>query len=145
MPNLNNKDLKNLVLNSFSAEKNNDIVGNSKLLHDDFAVTDMMIGVNNDQFPRLSGQKLHDLINKAFKIKGREFIFKNVVTDENKQLVIVEFIESFPDPKTGNVYRTPQIAVCEVKDGKIYRTRHYMDPRLSFEFLSVEEVEKAFE
>ena len=89
----------------------------------------------------MAGEKLSDLIKPAFTAKGRKYIFKSVIADEQTQTVIVELIESYPSPSTREVYRTSQISVREVKDGKIYRTRHYMGSRLSFEPLSSEEVE----
>jgi ketosteroid isomerase-like protein len=81
----------------------------------------------------------------AFKIEGREFEFKTVLADEPTQTVVVEFVESYPDPETKQVYRTPQVSICKIRDGKIYRTRHYMDPRLSYKYLSKEVIDSVFE
>lgn len=125
-----------LTLASFYAEKTHDVQGNRKILHDEFAVTDMVVGYDGTIFPRLQGEKLDELINEAFAIKGREYIFQTVMANEETQTVIVEFIESYPDPHTDKVYRTPQVSICMFKAGKLYRTRHYMDPRLSYEYLS---------
>jgi ketosteroid isomerase-like protein len=140
---LSKKQLIALVLSSFEAEKANDIKKNSSLLHRNFRMTDMVYVAKDEYFPRLEGESLEKTINSAFLIKNREFKFKSVVADKKTQTVIVEFIESYPDTSTGRTYRTPQIAVCEIKDGTIYRTRHYMDPRLSFEYLSPESIDKA--
>jgi ketosteroid isomerase-like protein len=142
---LDEESLKKLVLASFNAERTNNISENNTLIHDEFTFTDMVVGEDNEIFPSLGGPKLQELISEAFIIKGREFIFKNVLADESEQTVIVEFIESYPDPKSGKVYRTPQVAICKVKDGKIYRTRHYMDPRLSYLYLDQKSIDKAFQ
>lgn len=142
---LSEQELIDLVLGSFEAEKSNNVEENQKLIHDNFSVTDMVLDKDGNPFPRLSGQKLQELIGEAFKIKGRQFIFNNVAADEKKQVVFVEFIESYLNPKTGKTYRTPQVAVCEIKDGKIFRTRHYMDPRLPHEYLDQNVIDEALE
>lgn len=141
---LNSDELKELVMASFMAEKNCDIQVGLDLIHDDFTVTEMTLGNEGEHLPALTGDKLRELMKLAFTTKGREYIFKSVIADESTQTVIVEFIESYQNTKTGQVYRTPQISVCEIKGGKIHRTRHYMDPRLSFENLSDEQIETAF-
>lgn len=141
---LTNDELKQLVLNSFMAERNNDIVAGREYITEDFTVTEMTLGKDGNHFPSLTGEELDNLMNLAFKIEGREYEFKTVVADEETQTVIVEFIESYPDPKTGKIYRTPQISVCNIKNGKIFRTRHYMDPRLSFENIDEETMNEVF-
>lgn len=140
---LSKEELIDLVLASFQAEREHKIAKNHTYLHDEFTVTDMVISGSGKIFPRLEGYALEKVINEAFVIKGREFIFPTIVADEETQTVIVEFIESYPDPKTKKIYRTPQVAICKIKDGKIYRTRHYMDPRLSYEYLDQSVIDDA--
>ena len=53
-------------------------------------------------------------------------------------------IESYPDPKTKKVYRTPLVIVLEMKNGKIRTGRHYNDPDLSYMYLTKRQVEKVF-
>lgn len=142
--NLRAEDLKKLVIASFMAEKNRDLQTGLDLIDEDFTVTEMIYGEDGKHLPSLNGEPLRDLMGLAFTTKDRDYVFKSVVADEQTQTVIVEFIESYPDPATGQVYRTPQISVCQVKDGKIHRTRHYMDPRLSFEHLSESQIDSAF-
>jgi ketosteroid isomerase-like protein len=142
---LSQSALITLVLASFEAERLHNIEVNQALLHPDFAVTDMVISHDDKIFPRLAGSELKNMIHKAFLIEGRQFTFPTVVADEATQTVIIEFIEEYPDSKTGQVYRTPQVAICQIKDGKIFRTRHYMDPRLSYKELSMEIIQKAIE
>jgi hypothetical protein len=57
---------------------------------------------------------------------------------------MVEMVESYPDPKTKKVYRTPLVIVLEMKNGKIRTGRHYLDPRLSFKYLTKRQVKKAY-
>jgi len=141
---MNREELINFVLDSFAAEKDGDFEKGLSLIDDDFKVTEMFL-INDEPFASISGEDIKESIKKVYKIEGREYIFKNIAADEEKGVVFVEFVESYPDPKTGQVYRTPQVAVVSVKDGRLYRTRHYTDPRLSFEKLSEEDVDKAFE
>lgn len=140
---LNAKELKELVLKSFEYEKNRDAENNKKLLHSEFVVTEMAMDNDGTVFRRLQGEKLLEYMDMAFETKGREYEFVSVVANFDTQTVVVEFVESYPDTETGKVYRTPQVAVCVVKDGKIYRTRHYMDPRLSYECLDKSDIDKA--
>lgn len=145
MKRLSSQQLSKLVIDSFLAEKERDIARNKQLIHGEFAFVDMVKDAKSQLFPRVQGGQMIDLMEQAFKIKGREFVFKTILADSDQQIVVVEFIESYPDPKTGQVYRTPQVAICEIKDGKIFRTRHYMDPRLSFMEISQAQIEEAYE
>ncbi|MEK7106812.1 MAG: nuclear transport factor 2 family protein, partial [Patescibacteria group bacterium] len=49
--------------------------------------------------------------------KGRRYDIKNIA--EGKDLVMVELIESYSNPKTKRVYHTPLVLVLEMKNGKI--------------------------
>ncbi len=141
---LDENELRDLVLASFKAEKDNDIKKNKSLLHPDFRMIDMVHIDKNRPFRTLEGNALEEQVKIAFPIMGREFVYKSLLVDVDNQKVIVEFIESYPDPATKKVYRTPQIAVCEIKDKLLHRTRHYMDPRLSYDNLSDEEIQSCF-
>ena len=140
---LNSKQLKELVLKSFEMEKNKDPEANKELLHPDFAVTEITEDYDGTVFRRLEGPKLMKYMEMAFETTGREYEFKNVIADEQSQTVVVEFVESYPDEKTGKTFRTPQVSICEIKDGKLYRTRHYLDPRLSYKYLEESDIKKA--
>lgn len=139
---LTKKRLIDLTLRSFDAERKHDFAGNLKIIDDDFMVVDMVMS-SSGNFPHLSGKKLRSYMKEAFQISGRNFVFKTLVADVESQTVVVEFIESYPDQKTKKIFRTPQVAICQFKDDKLYRTRHYMDPRLSFEYLDITEIENA--
>lgn len=142
---LGEQELVNLVLSSFSAEQRNDVEGNLRFLTDDYKYTDLVLENDGSYFPSKQGHEMRKLMKQAFKIGNREFEFKSTAANVDTQTVFIEFVESYPDPGTGKVYRTPQVAICKIKNGKIQRTRHYMDPRLSKEYLSEEDIGKAFE
>jgi ketosteroid isomerase-like protein len=57
---------------------------------------------------------------------------------------MIEMVESYPDPKTKKVYRTPLVIVLEMQNGKIRRGRHYCDPDLSYLHLTKKTVERAY-
>ena len=130
---MNKADLIKLVLASFEAERHNDVSRGLELVSDDFKVTEMSLGnTGKELFPAVTAAVARDSIGEVYQIKGREYQFVNAMADESNQTVMVEFVETYPDPQTGQVYRTPQVAVCVVKDNKVYRTRHYNDPRVSY-------------
>lgn len=81
-------------------------------------------------------------VKEAYAIKGRKYEIKNIA--EGEHIVIIELIESYPDPKTGEIYRTPMTLVLEIKDGKIARGRHYCDPDISWLNLKADEIEQAY-
>ncbi len=139
---LTKKQLIDLTLASFEAERTSNFDENLRLIDKDFVVTDMVMSTRG-RFPRLSGKKLRSYMKEAFQIKDRDFVFKTVMADVESQTAVVEFIESYPDSKTQKIFRTPQVAICQFKNGKLYRTRHYMDPRLSYEYIEETEIENA--
>jgi len=55
---------------------------------------------------------------------------------------MVEFVESYTDVTNGKRFRTPVVAVCEIKDRKIYRTRHYTDDRVSYKYLDQSDIDR---
>jgi ketosteroid isomerase-like protein len=98
-------------------------------------------GYDGKLFPRTSPD-LRGELKDAYVIKGRTYDIKHIA--EGKNLVMVELVESYPDPKTKKVYRTPLVLVLEMHAGKVRKGRHYCDPRLSLLFLTKKQVEKAF-
>ncbi len=79
---------------------------------------------------------------EIYEIKGRQYDIKNIA--EGKNVVMIEMIESYPDPDTKKVYRTPLVIVLEMHRGKIRTGRHYCDPNLSYLHLNKREIEKAY-
>lgn len=104
---------------------------------DDYQMTWVYEGRNGDLFPHTEANIKKEL-DDVYHIKGREYDIRNIA--ENDNVVMIEVIESYPDPKTGQVYRTPQTIVLEFENGKIRTGRHYCDPRLSFKKLTKERV-----
>lgn len=96
---------------------------------------------NGKLFPRTKPDiKLE--MEKVYPIKGRHYDIKNIAAGKN--VVMVELVESYPDPKTKKTYRTPLVLVLEMKNGKIKKGRHYCDPDLSYLYLTKKQIAKAF-
>ncbi len=96
---------------------------------------------NGELFPSTRPDFASEL-KEAYQIQGRRYDVKNIA--EGKDVVMVEIVESYPDPKTKKVYRTPLVIVLEMQNGKIRRGRHYCDPDLSYLHLTKEQVERAY-
>ena len=103
----------------------------------DYKMTWMYQG-KEDLFPTTSNDVDAEL-EDVYPIKGREYDIRNIAEGEN--VVMIEMIESYPDPNDGQMYRTPQVIVLELKDGLIRTGRHYTDPRLSFMKLTREQLD----
>lgn len=128
-----------LVLDILKNEIDGDINGALEKMADDYSMTWVYQG-KDILFPS-TGDNVKELMKDAYPIKGREYVIKNIA--EGDGLVMIEVIESYPDEETGEVYRTPQIIVLEISDGKIRTGRHYTDPRLSYMNLSEEAIDSA--
>lgn len=87
-------------------------------------------------------RKLKDELEEVYFIKGRQYDVRNVA--EGNNVVMIELIESYPDPRSRRIFRTPLVLVLEMKGGKIRTGRHYLDPRLSGMFLTKMKVDKAY-
>jgi ketosteroid isomerase-like protein len=81
-------------------------------------------------------------LKHVYKFKGRHYDIRNVACTRN--VVMIEMVESYPDPNNTKRYRTPLVLVLEFEKGKVKRGRHYCDPRLSRMHLSQRTIEKAF-
>lgn len=92
-------------------------------------------------FPRVKVSRGADL-DDAYVIRGRQYEVIHI--SENQDTVMVELIESYPDPETRKIYRTPLVLVLEMKKGRIETGRHYCDPRLSYRHLTPTQIRKAF-
>jgi limonene-1,2-epoxide hydrolase len=88
------------------------------------------------------GENFEGLIKNAYAIKGRNYDVKNIAS--NDTCVMVELVESYPDPETKKIFRTPLVLVLECADGKIVKGRHYYDPTLSSMFLSEEKIDSLY-
>lgn len=96
---------------------------------------------NGTLFPRTK-QDIKTELAEVYPIKGRRYDIKNIA--EGNNVVMVEMIESYPNPRTKKVYRTPLVVVLEMKAGKIRRGRHYCDPNLSYLHLTKKQLKKVF-
>lgn len=134
------KNVQN-VLTTLKAEIQGDVKDSLKLLDKNYSMTWVYRNKRGELFPHTKADVKREL-EEVYVIKGRKYDVKHIA--EAKDLVILELIESYPDPKTKKVYRTPEIIVLEMKNGKIKRGRHYCDPALSYLNLTTKEIDKIF-
>lgn len=104
----------------------------------DYSMTWVYRKNQNELFPTTTNDMETEL-REVYHIKNREYDIRNIAESDN--LVMIEMIESYPDPDTGQMYRTPQVLVLEMENGKIKKGRHYCDPQLSYEELSKDVIE----
>lgn len=128
----------NLVLEILKNEVDGDIEGTLSKMSKDYSMTWVYQSLNGDLFPTTT-TNIEDELAEVYVIKGRSYDIRNICESDN--VVMIELIESYPDPDTGKVYRTPQVIVLEISDGKIHKGRHYTDPRLSYLDLNIENIE----
>jgi ketosteroid isomerase-like protein len=123
----------------------NEIEGNvfsaMNKLAKDYSMTWMYKNKKGVLFPRTSNDVKSEL-KKVYLVRGRKYDIKNIA--EGNKVVMIEMTESYPDPKTKKVYRTPLVIVLEMKNGKIRKGRHYCDPDISYLYLSKKQIDKAF-
>ena len=131
------------VLDILQDEVNGNVAAALQKMTDDYTMTWVDLGVDGKEelFPT-TGNDMKKELEEAYPIKGRKYEIKNIA--EGDEVVMVELIESYPDPKTGEVYRAPLVLVLEMQDGKIRTGRHYLDPRIAKKHLSENEIEKAY-
>jgi ketosteroid isomerase-like protein len=130
-----------LALDILKDEAGGDIASALSKMAPDYSMT-WMYKSGQNLFPVSRPDVTADM-KEAYRIKGRTYEIKN--TAEGDGVVMVELVESYPDPETGAIHRTPLVLVLELTDGKIRTGRHYCDPGISRLDLSPEEVEKAYQ
>jgi ketosteroid isomerase-like protein len=130
------------VLAILKDEVNGDVKGALKKMTADYTMTWIYSGIHDKKLFPTTKINIKDELEEVYPIKGREYDIKNIA--EGNGVVVVELVESYPDPKTNKIYRTPLVLVLEMKNGKIRTGRHYLDPRLSEKLLSKAKIEKAF-
>lgn len=138
-----NKLSKNvkIVLSVLKDEIEGDIFSALKKLDKNYSMTWVYRKKNGTLFPKTK-RDIKVEMKEVYPIKGRKYDIKNIA--EGKDVVMVELVESYPDPKTKKVYRTPLVLVLEMKNGKIKKGRHYCDPAISYLYLSKKTVDKVF-
>jgi ketosteroid isomerase-like protein len=128
----------NLILEVLKNEVDGDVDAALQKLSPNYSMTWVYETKEGGLFPTTSNDVKQEL-GEVYIIKGRQYDIRNIT--ESKNVVMVEMIEIYPDPDTNQIYRTPQVIVLEIKDGKIYKGRHYTDPKLSYRELTVEDIE----
>ena len=130
-----------LVLDILEDEVKGNVLGAMEKLHPHYTMTWVYQSSKGQLFPSARKISAKDL-EKVYKIKDRHYDIKNIA--EGKNLVMVEMVESYTDPKTKKKFRTPLVIVLELRNNKIKTGRHYCDPKLSYLYLSKKEVNKVF-
>lgn len=140
----NNKKSKNVrvVLAILNDEVRGEVKSALKKLSKNYSMTWVYRHPKNKKlFPRTKKDIQADL-EEVYPIKGRRYDIKNIA--EGDGVVMVELIESYPDPKVKKRYQTPLVLVLEMKNGKIQKGRHYCDPNLSYLHLTKKQLHKIF-
>lgn len=126
-----------LVLDILKNEVDGDIKAALTKMTDDYSMTWMYLG-KEGTFPT-TGKNIEAEMQETYPIQGRKYDIRNIA--ESGNIVMVEMIESYPDPQTGKIYKTPEVIVLEIKEGKIRTGRHYCDQRISYLSLSDKQIE----
>ncbi len=129
-----------LVLDLLKDEVKGDTKSALKKITKDYTMT-WVYKSKDGLFPTEKVKSEND-IKDIYNIKRRKYEIKNIA--EGKDVVMIEMIESYPDPKTKKVFKTPLVIVLEFKNGKVRTGRHYCDPRISFMNLSKREISKIY-
>lgn len=130
------------VLDILQDEVTGDVDSALKKMTQDYSMTWVDSGIKGKKLFPTTTNDLKGELDEVYPIKGRQYDIKNIA--EGNDLVMVELVESYPDPETKKVYRTPLVLVLEMENGKIKTGRHYLDPRLSGKYLTKLQVNKAY-
>lgn len=124
------------VLEILQDEANGDVKSALKKMTKDYKMT-WVYNTKDELFPT-TGENVNEELDDVYPIKGRQYDIRNIAEGDN--VVMIEMIESYPDQKTGQIYRTPQVIVLEFKDGLIRTGRHFTDPDLSYMELEIDQI-----
>ena len=130
-----------IVLEILEDERSGRVKEALEKMFSDYSMTWVYQARSGELFPKSENNIKKELEN-VYQIKNREYDIKNIT--ENESVVMVELIESYPDPETGKVYRTPLVLVLEMENGKIKKGRHYCDPNISYLYLTKEQVTEIY-
>ena len=130
------------VIEILQDEVNGDIGKALKKMTKDYTMTWVDLGLEGKDLFSTTKPNIKKDMKEVYGIKRREYDIKNIA--EGKDLVMLELVESYPNPRTKKVYRTPLVLVLEMKNGKIRTGRHYLDPRISQKYLSKSKISKAY-
>lgn len=129
------------ILDILQNEIDGDVSSALKKMSDDYSMTWVYQTKKGKLFPSTK-KNIREDMKEAYPIKGRQYDIRNIA--EGDDVVMIEMIESYPDPKTRKVYRTPLVIVLEMQRRKIRTGRHYCDPNLSYLQLTKHQTEKAY-
>ncbi|MEI6850793.1 MAG: hypothetical protein WCK26_02385 [Candidatus Saccharibacteria bacterium] len=133
-------ELIKIVIDSFEAERTNNVELGKSLITNDFKQRSMII--HGDKiFPVFTNGDIHTRLEEAYSLEGREFHVWNVAANEATQTVFVELAEVEPTEGSNRVW--PYVLVCKIENGKIKRSRHYGDPATLKNDISVNQVRDA--
>lgn len=133
------------VLDILKDEATGNVAAALSKTHPDYTMTWVYNSHRKELFPRTTMSNKNadeESLEDVYRIKGRKYEILNIT--ENSDVVMLELIESYPDPETQEMYRTPLVLVLTFKDGKIITGRHYCDPEISFMNLTEEQVDRAY-
>ncbi len=130
-----------IVLELLKNEVDGDVSSALSKMTKDYSMT-WMYKSKQEMFPTSKKEFESEMKEEVYPIKGRKYEIKHVAEGEN--VIMVELIESYPDPETKKMYQTPLVLVLEMHDGKVQTGRHYCDPQISYENLSKEALERAY-
>jgi len=139
---MNMKMSKNIeiVMAILKNEVDGDVSSALEKMTNDYSMTWMYKG-KQELFPQ-SKNDIREELGNVYPIRGRKYEIKNIA--EGEDVVMVELIESYPDPQGKVLHKTPLVLVLEMEGEKIKTGRHYCDPRLSHEDLSDRDIEQAY-
>ena len=132
------------VLDILKDEATGNTAGALSKTHPEYTMTWVYNSYRGELFPRTTMTETDgkDTLQEVYRIQGRKYEILTIA--ENDNTVMIEMIESYPDPETQEVYRTPLVLVLTFEDGKIKTGRHYCDPNISFMHLTEDQVDTAY-
>ncbi|MBU1754842.1 hypothetical protein KKH81_00980 [Patescibacteria group bacterium] len=129
---LNYDDCVEIVLSLLQDEVDGDVTSAMSKLTRDYTMTWMYKSPRKGNlFPRAARSDEAFVRETAaiYAIKDRAYDIRHVASANS--LVMVELVESYTDPATKAIHRTPLVLVLEMDGNKVARGRHYCDPNLS--------------
>ena len=100
------------VLDILRDEVNGDVISALEKMTKDYSMTWVDCGIKGGTLFPTTTNDMKTELEEVYPIKGRQYDIKNIAQSDS--LVMVELIESYPNPKTKKVYRTPLVLVLEM-------------------------------
>ncbi|MEN9852615.1 MAG: hypothetical protein RI996_558 [Candidatus Parcubacteria bacterium] len=131
-----------IVLEILEDERSGRVKEALEKMSSDYSMTWVYQTSSGELFPKSENNFEKELEN-VYQIRDREYDIKNIT--ENDTVVMVELVESYPDSETNKVYRTPLVLVLEMEEGKIKKGRHYCDPKISYLYLTKDDIDQMYQ